>query len=73
MYKYQLEAADTTNYLGVDIRYNLSSNHHIDRTVKKENIMIGFLTRNLKISNQDTKSAAYFLLVRPYLECCASI
>ena len=73
MYKYQLEAADTTNYLGIDVSYNLSWNHHIDRTVKKENIMIGFLTRNLKISNQDTKSAAYFSLVRPYLEYCASI
>ena len=35
--------------------------------------MLGFLKRNLKISNQDTKSAAYFSLVRPYLEYCASI
>ena len=31
------------------------------------------LKRNLKISNQDTKSAAYFSLVRPNLEYCASI
>ena len=78
MYKYhlkghQLEAADTTKYLGIDLSYNLSWNHHIDRTVKKGNSMLGFLKRNLKISNQDTKSPAYFSLVRPYLEYCASI
>ena len=78
IYKYhlkghQLEAADTTKYLGVELSYNLSWNHHIDRTVKKGNSMLGFLKRNLKISNQDTKSAAYFSLVRPNLEYCASI
>ena len=78
MYKYhlkghQLEAADTTNYLRVDLSYSLSWNHNIDSTVKKGNIMLGFLKRNLKISNQDTKSAAYFSLVRPNLEYCASI
>ena len=78
MYKYhlkghQLEAADTTKYLGVDLSHNLSWNHHIDCTVKKENSMLGFLKRNLKIGNQDTKSAAYFSLVRPNLEYCVSI
>jgi myo-inositol-hexaphosphate 3-phosphohydrolase len=78
MYKYhlkghQLEVADTTKYLGVDLSYNLSWNHHIDCTVKKENSMLGFLKRNLKIGNQDTKSAAYFSLVRPNLEYCVSI
>jgi hypothetical protein len=70
---FQLEATDTTKYLGIDLSYNLSWNHHIDRTVKKGNSMLGFLKRNLKISNQDTKSPAYFSLVRPYLEYCASI
>ena len=78
MHKYhlkghQLEAADTTKYLGVDFTYNLSWNHHIDCTGMKGNGMLGILKRNLKISNQDTKSAAYFSLVRPNLEYCASI
>ena len=70
---HQLETAETTKYLGVDLSYNLSWNHHIDRTVKKGNSMLGFLKRNLKISNKDTKSAAYFSLVRPNLEYCASV
>jgi hypothetical protein len=35
--------------------------------------MLGFLKRNLRITNQETKSAAYFSLVRPNLEYCASI
>ena len=70
---HQLESAEKTNYLGVYLSYNLSWNHHIDRTVKKDSIMLGFLKRYLKISNQVTKSAAYFSLVKPYLKYCASI
>jgi hypothetical protein len=35
--------------------------------------MLGFLKRNLRIINQETKSAAYFSLVRLNLEYCASI
>ena len=35
--------------------------------------ILDFLKRNLKISNQNTKSAAYFSLVRLNLEYCASI
>ena len=78
IYKYhlkghQLESADTTKYLGVDLSYNLSWNIHSDQIVKNGNSMLGFLRRNLKISCKDTKSAAYFSLVRPSLEYCASI
>ena len=35
--------------------------------------MLGFLKRNLRINSQETKSAAFFTLVRPNLEYCASI
>ena len=52
---------------------NLSWNQHIDRTIKKANSMLGFLKRNLRISSKDTKSAAYFSLVKPNLEYCASV
>ena len=70
---HQLVAADTTKYLGVDLSHDLSWSHYIDRTTKKANSMLGFLKRNLRITNQETKSAAYFSLVRPNLEYCASI
>ena len=71
--EHQLVAADTTTYLGVDLSHDLSWSHHIDRTTKKANSMLGFLKRNIRITNQETKSAAYFSLVRPNLEYCASI
>ena len=35
--------------------------------------MLRFLKRNLRITNQETKSSAYFSLVRSNLEYCASI
>ena len=39
----------------------------MDQTVKKGNRMIGFLRRNLKVSNESTKTVAYLTLVRPIL------
>ena len=41
--------------------------------LKKANSVLGFLRRNLRINNVDTKSSAYITLVRPHLEYCASI
>ena len=35
--------------------------------------MLGFLRRNRRINNSDTKAAAYKTLVRPNLEYCASV
>ena len=35
--------------------------------------MIGFLKRNLRITSSETKSSAYFMLVRPSMEYCASV
>ena len=68
-----LEAETQCKYLGVDISSNLSWNRHIDRIVKKGNSMIGFLQRNLRVSNRDTKASAYFTLVRPNIDYCASV
>ena len=41
---------------------------HIDRTVKKGNSTLGFLRRNLRVSNEEVKSAAYLSIVYPTLE-----
>ena len=35
--------------------------------------MLGFLQRNLRINNQDTKASAYFNLVRPNLEYWSTV
>ena len=45
----------------------------MDLTIKKGNSMIGFLRRNLKVSNESTKAAAYLSLVRPILEYCCTV
>jgi hypothetical protein len=37
------------------------------------NSTLGFLRRNLKVSNQDTKTAAYKTLVHPTIEYCSSV
>ena len=44
----------------------------MDQTVKKPN-STRFLRRNLRISNEQTKSAAYFSMVRPIIEYCSTV
>ena len=68
-----LEHSISSKYLGVDISNDLSWNPQVDRTIKKTNIMIGFLKGNLKTANETTKSNAYRALVRPHLEYCSAV
>ena len=63
----------TTKYLGVDLQANLSWNTHIDRVTKKANSMLGFLRRNLRTTNEDTKTNGYIAMVRFNLEYCSTI
>lgn len=49
-----LETCDSTRYLGVEVQSNLSWNQHMDQVVKKGNSMIGFLRRNMKVSNEQS-------------------
>ena len=62
-----------TKYLWVTIADNMMWNTHIEQTVGKGNKKLGFLKRNLKISNPDIKSHAYKTLVRPTLEYCSTV
>ena len=57
----------------MELHSDMSWRSHIDKTVKKANSTLGFLRRNLKVSNQDTKTAAYKTLVRPTIEYCSSV
>ena len=68
-----LERTDCSKYLGVDIASDLNWKNHINRITKKGNNMLGFLRRNLKTNNKQTKTNAYFTLVRPHLEYCSSV
>ena len=68
-----LEVQDCTKYLGVDLQSSMSWKNHIDRITKKANSTLGFLRRNLKASSEETKSNAYFCMVRSNLEYCCSV
>jgi hypothetical protein len=78
MYDYNLKGhtlarEQHTKYLGVTISQNLNWTLHINSMVKKSNTVLGFLRRNLRISKEKTKEAAYKTLVRLYLEYCCNI
>ena len=68
-----LTSEQHTMYLGVIISQDLTWTAHINSTVKKANSVLGFLRRNLRVSNEHTKEAAYKTLVRPHLEYCCTI
>ena len=59
----------------VEFESSMSWNHLMDKTIKKANSTLGFLRRNLRISNEQTKTAAYmyFSMVRSILEYCSTV
>ena len=57
----------------MELSSNLTWTHHVNKTVKKANTTLGFLRRNLRVSNEKTKEAAYFSLVRPAAEYCSTV
>ena len=68
-----LQMEDSTRYLGVELQSNMSWNRHMDQAVKKANSTLGFIRRNLRVSNEQTKSSAYFSMVRPIVEYCSTV
>jgi hypothetical protein len=70
---HKLRSEASSKYLGVELQSDMSWRSHIDKTVKKATSTLGFLRRNLTVSNQDTKAAAYKTLVRPTIEYCSSV
>ena len=64
---------DSTWYLEVELQSSMSSNRHMDQAVKKASSTLGFLRRNFRISNEQTKSAAYFSMVRLIIEYCSTV
>ena len=48
---------------GTPIQNVLELDDHVDKAVKKAYSTLGFICRNLKLSNEQIKSAAYFSMV----------
>ena len=70
----QLEAVDSSKYLGVTISKDLTWHSHINNVAAKGNQSLGFVRRNIPISApRATKEMAYKSLVRPQLEYSACV
>jgi hypothetical protein len=68
-----LESVSTAKYLGITLSHNMSWDTHINNITSKANKILGFLKRNLKINQEETKSLAYKSMVRSNLEYCSSV
>jgi len=69
----QLEQVSEVKYLGITITCDLRWNAHIESACSRARGVLGFLGRNLKIASSKTKELAYFSLVRPHIEYCATV
>ena len=68
-----LKCEKSTKYLGVEMSRDITWKLHIDRTVKKGNSTLSFLLQNLRVSNEEVKSAAYRCIAGPTLEFCSTL
>jgi hypothetical protein len=68
LHGHQLEQVTSAKYLGVIISSDLRWNVHIANICKRANGTLGFLKRNINISNPKLKENAYKALVKPSME-----
>ena len=73
LHNHTLESVSSAKYLGVTLQSNLKWYLHYDNIISNANKSLGFLKRNLRVSNTDIKSRAYQTLVRPKLEYSCSV
>ena len=60
-------------YLGLTLADDLKWSHHINKTGRKANAVLGLLRRNLSFCPEDCKRTAYIALVRSILEYGACV
>ena len=68
-----METVPSVKYLGVTINQEINWGEHVSSVCAKANKTIGFLRRNLKISDSSIKEKAYKVYVRPVLEYSAAV
>ncbi|KAJ8039612.1 hypothetical protein HOLleu_13661 [Holothuria leucospilota] len=73
MGNHTLEQVKHHPYLGVELSSSMNWKRHINQVVSKANRTLGLLRRNLSHCDKDTKTAAYFVLVRPILDYCSTV
>ena len=73
LHGHTLEVVDSSKYLGVTIKDDLSWETHVQNTVGKAIITLGFLRRNMKDCTMPVKDLTYKTMVRPTLEYDPSV
>jgi hypothetical protein len=73
LHNHIIESVTSAKYLGITLQSNLKWNLHYGNIISNGNKSLGFLKRNLSVSNTDIKSRAYQALVRPKLEYGCSV
>ena len=68
LHGHQLEHVPVIKYLGMSIANDFRWDHHINNLITKANRTLGFLRRNLNVSNPTIKEQAYFSLIRSVME-----
>ena len=73
LHDHTLEHVPSAKYLGVTITSDLKWESHVTNISQKANKTIGFLKRNLNISNGKIKEKAYISLVRSTVEYASPV
>jgi hypothetical protein len=73
LHGHSLEHVTSAKYLGCTITSDLKWGLHINNICNKANSTIGFLKRNLNITNTSVKERTYQSLVRPSLEYSSAV
>ena len=73
LYGHTLEVVDSSKYLGVTIKDDLSWGTHIQNTVSKANRTLGFLRRNMKDCTKPVKDLTYKAMIRPTMEYSSTV
>jgi hypothetical protein len=69
----ELQSTSEVKYLGVTITKDLRWKAHITNIYNRANKMLGFLRRNLRITNKRLKDHAYKAFIRPLLEYACAV
>ena len=73
LHEHPLQTNDLAKYLGITLTSDLKYNTHISNTTRKANSILGLLRKNLKLASQTLITRTYHSLVRPHLECAATV
>ena len=73
LHNHTLANVTSAKFLGVTIAQDLDWDLHVHNITTKANRTLGFLRRNLKVSNIRLKEIAYKAMVRPILEYACTV